>query len=171
MFVPKPLYAWLLLSAVIVLFDATYVLLRPETLRGGKYFSIFAPYEMYIKFDTLYGANSDSFVVIQSWLNIVEAVLLFIAIFLSTRTCLIKQVCGGLLSIVTSAFVFWKTVIFLWYDRDFTTPAVGELTGEALLYYVIPSSLWIIFPLLTIYLVGRRMGAEIVLTANKEKRQ
>jgi hypothetical protein len=129
MFVPKPLYLWLFLSAVIVLFDAAYVLLRPDTLQGGKYFSIFAPYDIYIKFDTLYAANTDSFVVIQSWLNIVEALLLFLAIFLSTRARLSSQFWGGLLVIVASAFVFWKTVIFLWYDTDFTTPAVAELTG------------------------------------------
>lgn len=57
MYVSKPLYAWFVLSAVIVIFDASYVLLRPESLRGGKYFNIFSPYELYIKHDTLYGPN------------------------------------------------------------------------------------------------------------------
>jgi len=145
MFVPKPLYLWLVLSAIIVIFDALYVLLRPETLRGGKYFNIFAPYEMYVKFDTLYGNNTDSFVVIQSWLNLIEAALLFIGVFLSLSSCLGKKLWGAILLIITSAFVFWKTVIFVWYDHDWTTPDVKALTGEAFLCYILPSSLWIIF--------------------------
>ncbi len=71
MFISKGIYAWLFISAIVVVFDAAYVLLRPESIRGGKYFDIFWPYEQYIKFDTLYGNNKDTFVVIQSWLNII----------------------------------------------------------------------------------------------------
>lgn len=129
MFVPNSLYIWLILSALIVLYDAAYVLLRPDSVRGGKYFHIFSGYDIYIKYDTLYAENNDSFVVIQSWLNIVEAILLLISVFLSLSSNLIFKIRGAFLVIVTSGFVFWKTVIFLIYDKDFITPAVKQLTS------------------------------------------
>lgn len=71
MYIPKPLYIWLILSSFVVIYDASYVLLRPDTMVGGKYFQYFSAYDLYIKFDTLYGNLTDSFVVIQSWLNLV----------------------------------------------------------------------------------------------------
>lgn len=70
MFVPKGILFWIFVSNVIVCFDAFFVINRPETLKGGKYYEIFQPYENYYKYDKLYDMNNDSFVVIQSWLNI-----------------------------------------------------------------------------------------------------
>jgi hypothetical protein len=121
MFVSKALLVWLFVSAVIVIFDAFYVINRPDTMRGGKYFDYFQPYEIYIKFDTMYALNNDTFVVIQSWLNLVESALLFISVYLSLSSCLGKKLWGAFLSIITSTMVFWKTVIFLIYDKDFIT--------------------------------------------------
>lgn len=70
MLVPKGILLWVFVSNIIVLFDAFFVLNRPETLKGGKYYWIFKPYENYYKFDTLYQMNTDTFVIIQSWLNV-----------------------------------------------------------------------------------------------------
>lgn len=69
--IPKWITVWLFVSSFVVLYDASYVLLRPATMRGGPLFHIYSPYDLYIKFDTLYGNLTDSFVVIQSWLNLV----------------------------------------------------------------------------------------------------
>lgn len=157
MFIPSGLYLWLVVSALVVVFDAAYVLLRPHSLRGGKYFHIFAPYELYAKMDSLYAMNDDSFVVIQSWLNIVEAVLLLLAVGMSISRNVSRKLWGAILAVVTSAFVFWKTVIFLLYDYDYTSIEVKQLTSEALLCYVLPSSLWIIFPILSIWLISKRV--------------
>ncbi len=71
MFISKGVRLWLVLSALIVIFDASYVLLRPHSLKGGKYECFYGPYQKYIQYDTLYGDNQDRFVVIQSWLNLV----------------------------------------------------------------------------------------------------
>ena len=35
MYVSKGIYLWLVLSSLIVIFDAAYVLLRPLSLKGG----------------------------------------------------------------------------------------------------------------------------------------
>ena len=82
MFVPKSILLWIFVSNIIVCFDAFFVLNRPDTLKGGKYYNIFKLYENYYQYDTLYNMNNDSFVIIQSWLNIAEAVISFVAVFL-----------------------------------------------------------------------------------------
>ena len=127
MYVSSLLLFWLALSGIIVIYDACFVLLRPETLPGGKYAAIYSPYQLYIKYDTLYGNMQDSFVVIQSQLNLIEVFMSFVAVFLSISSCRTKKIAGALLAIITSCFVFWKTVIFVMYDRDFITPAVFNL--------------------------------------------
>jgi hypothetical protein len=71
MFISKAITIWLVVSSLVVIYDATYVLLRPATMLGGELFRFFSAYDLYIKFDTLYGNLTDSFVVIQSWLNLV----------------------------------------------------------------------------------------------------
>lgn len=121
MFIPKPLYIWLVLSSLIVLYDATYVLLRPRTMQGGDLFPYFTGYGLYIQFDTLYAHLTDTFVVIQSWLNLVEITTIMLGVFLSLSSCKIKKLIAALLIVIASAFVFWKTVIYLWYSHDFTT--------------------------------------------------
>lgn len=83
MYIPKALYLWLVLSAIIVIYDAAFIILRPATLKGGSLYHIYWPYEAYLEFDTLYANMNDSFVVIQSWLNIVEAVFLMLGVGLS----------------------------------------------------------------------------------------
>jgi len=55
MYVTKGNNLWIILSALIVIFDGSYILLRPHSLKGGKYFDLYFPYDIYIKYDTLYG--------------------------------------------------------------------------------------------------------------------
>jgi hypothetical protein len=70
-FTPKYIQIWLLISSLVVIYDAAYVLLRPDSMKGGSLFKYFFPYELYIQVDTLYGDIHDKFGIIQSWLNLV----------------------------------------------------------------------------------------------------
>lgn len=167
MYVSKATYLWLTLSALIVIFDASYVLLRPESMKGGKYFHIYAPYELYIKFDTLYGLNSDHFVVIQSWLNLAEAFFLLLSVILSLFSSKSLKIKGALLVIIASAFVFWKTVIYIWYDHSFLSPAAQSFSFESLYIFYLPTSFWIIGPLWTIFSVSGNLSSDLL---KKEKK-
>jgi hypothetical protein len=169
MFIPKWLNVWLVVSSLVVLYDASYVLLRPASMVGGHLFRFFSAYDLYIKYDTLYGHLTDSFVVIQSWLNLVEVSLILAAVGLSLSSCPIKKLVSALVILTSSAFVFWKTVIYVLYSHDFTTDAVKNLTPDALLVFVIPSSLWIIFPLLAIFTVIKNVTAYVKTLSNASK--
>jgi hypothetical protein len=120
-FIPGFLKFWFVLSAFIVFFDASFVIQRPATLKGGNLYKYYFAYDNYVIYDTLYTDLKDSFVVIQSWLNIVEGVFLIVAVILSLSKCLKASLWGAAIGAITSTCVFWKTVIFVWYDHDWST--------------------------------------------------
>ena len=167
MFLSKFNYIWLIVSATIVIWDASYVLLRPHSLKGGIYEQYYAPYQIYIKYDTLYAGNNDLFVVIQSWLNVAEILLSYLAVILSMRSCVGSKAKGAIVAVVASAFTFWKTVIYLWYVHPHLTPEAKVVTADSLMYFIIPSSFWIICPFLTLVGVSGRICKALAPKAKK----
>ena len=71
MFIPWPVYIWLIFSSACVTYDTLYIQLRPLTFRYNIYEWKFEPYQVYQFFDTLKINMEDQFLVIQSWLNAV----------------------------------------------------------------------------------------------------
>ena len=170
MFVPKGILFWIFVSNVIVCFDAFFVINRPETLKGGKYYSLFQPYELYYKYDKLYDMNDDSFVMIQSWLNACEAIIALIAVLLSLCSCQGKKLVGAFICLIVSTMVFWKTVIFVWYDHDWLTEDAKAFVPESILCYYLPSYLWIVLPFLSMILIPKRiLNAYMNLVKEKQK--
>lgn len=156
-FIPGFLKFWFVLSAFIVFFDASFVLQRPATLKGGDLYKYYFPYDNYVIYDTLYADLKDSFVVIQSWLNIVEGVFLIVAVILSLSRSLKASLWGAAIGTIASTCVFWKTVIFVWYDHDWSTEAAKNFTPGSILCYWFPNSLWLVFPLLAMFLIPQRI--------------
>ena len=117
MYISTGITIWLVLSSIIVIFDAMFVLLRPETLAGGKYYHIYKFYELYLQFDYLYANTSNQFVVIIAWLNLAEVFFTFLGLFLVWFGSQLNKLTGSIVVIIASAFIFWKTVLYMWYDR------------------------------------------------------
>jgi hypothetical protein len=97
-------------------------------MNGGKYYWLFKPYELYYKFDTLYAQNNDRFVVIQSWLNACEFLIAMIATVLCLFGSKMLKDVGSIICLIVSVMVFWKTVIFVWYDDAFLTQEAHNFT-------------------------------------------
>jgi hypothetical protein len=77
---PYPLTLWLILSLPLVLWDTTYIFLRPHSMPGGQFHSpIWTPYGLYGTIDYVYGwlawNKRDGFTAAQASLNAVETVL------------------------------------------------------------------------------------------------
>jgi hypothetical protein len=53
--------------------------------------------------------------------------------------------------------VFWKTVIFVWYDHAFISEAVQNVTPGSILCYWFPNSLWLLFPLIAMILIPKNI--------------
>lgn len=66
----------------------------------------------------------DRFLIVQSYLNLVEAALMLLTAVLALLPFRrLKYICG-LVMLTLLCFVFWKTVFYLVYDRNFTTVSV-----------------------------------------------
>ncbi|PGH30176.1 hypothetical protein GX50_07076 [[Emmonsia] crescens] len=67
---------WLSISIPVVLWDASYVLLRPHSMPGGSLHYIWSPYALYGTIDYIYGwpawNNRNGFTSAQSLMNLVE---------------------------------------------------------------------------------------------------
>ncbi|OAX81510.1 hypothetical protein ACJ72_04154 [Emergomyces africanus] len=68
---------WLSISIPVVLWDASYVLLRPHSMPGGSLHYIWKPYALYGTIDYIYGwpawNNRNGFTSAQSLMNLVES--------------------------------------------------------------------------------------------------
>lgn len=120
-FVPRWFAVWMLISYLIMIWDAAYVLYRPATMKGGALFNYFSPYELYIKYDTLYGNLNDKFVVAQSQLNLVEVVIALVSLAAAHFGAQRTRLAGSVMCLVVTCFTFWKTVLYVVYGGDHLT--------------------------------------------------
>jgi hypothetical protein len=70
---------WLIFSVPLVLWDASYVLLRPHSMPGGRLHSpVFAPYALYGTIDYIYGWPAfnarNGFTAAQTIMNLIETI-------------------------------------------------------------------------------------------------
>ena len=68
---------------------------------------------------------------------------------------------GAILAIVASAFIFWKTVIYMWYDLQYLSEAAKAFAPEAIALYYIPNAFWIACPLWSIISIGGNIGKKV----------
>ena len=173
MYLTTGVYAWLILSSLIVIYDCSYVLLRPASMRGGSLFEHFSAYETYIKYDTLYGNMNDRLVVIQAWLTLVEVAVALFGMLLSAFGSKSGKFVGAMLVVIISGFTFWKTVIYCWYAYGFMTPESFDFSIDSIYSLYFPISLWSIFPVYTMWVVPRNIlrALEEAPQKGKSKRQ
>jgi hypothetical protein len=159
-FIPSWYKLWLVVSSILVVWDCLYIFYRPDTMKGGKYFQYFFPYETYIQIDTLYGNLTDSFVVLQSQCNVVEIILVVLSMLVYAGKSIRAKSAGSLLCLVASCFTFWKTVIYVMYGYKGLVFAKGnELI--VLGAFIIPTACWLVFPVLGIFAIGDRLINQI----------
>jgi len=169
MFIPWPVYIWLVLSSACVLYDFLYIYLRPLSFRYQPYEYTFEPYQVYHYFDTLKMDMNDRYLIIHNWLNLIEVTLLITAMLLSWLPFRRLKFATAVIILVVSACVFWKTVIYLWYDRAFVTVSIHRFYSLGVIFYYLTIGLWLIFPPLTIYAISSRISSHILPSPPKAK--
>jgi hypothetical protein len=157
MLIPWKVYLWLLFSTGCILYDFFYIYLRPLSFRYNPYEWTFEPYQLYQFFDTLKINMQDRYLVIQSYFNLVEAALMLLTALIALLPFRKLKFACGIIMMVLMCFVFWKTVMYLLYDRNFITISTKRLYSVAVAFYYLTIGQWILFPLLTIYAIGGRL--------------
>lgn len=95
---------------------------------------------------------------------------------MSLSSCIKMKLWSAVIGVIVSTMVFWKTVIFVWYDHDFATESAKNFSPGSILCYWLPNTLWLIFPLIAMYLIPKniidystRYSTEVIITPIKVK--
>ncbi|MGB4779916.1 hypothetical protein [Microbacterium sp.] len=146
---------WFVVSAVIQIYDAVFVLLGPLSHAGGPLAGLWPGHLLYAQFDHRY-ANFDAFGTAQSALNLVEAAALFWAVARRRRFS------GVVLGLIVSVATFWKTVLYFGVEISsglaMTRQSVedGNIAGF-LGIAVLPNTFWLVIPACVIISLARRL--------------
>eukprot|EP00743_Colponemidia_sp_Colp-15_P006770 GILK01007300.1.p1 GENE.GILK01007300.1~~GILK01007300.1.p1 ORF type:complete len:165 (+),score=9.02 GILK01007300.1:46-540(+) len=154
---------WLYLSLPIILWDASFVLLRPFSFSAGLWF----PYQTYISVDKRYGDMEDSFVITQSIANLMEVCLAYLALIAHHR----KSRLSLILALVSCVMTWSKTAIYLGDEfishMKFTR---HNSPSDLLLLYIIPSSFWLVCPLVcTVQTANELLEPRTSVSASRKK--
>ncbi|MFT4210284.1 MAG: hypothetical protein QM626_00295 [Microbacterium sp.] len=153
--IPVWIVVWLIVTAAIQTYDACYELLGAVSHAGGPLSWLWPGHVFYSSFDHRY-ADFDAFGSAQSWANLLEVVVLIVAI------CLRRRWSGVVLALIVSTATFWKTVIYFLVEissgLEMTRQSLeqGNLVGF-LAVAVLPNLVWIVVPLSVVIVLGRRV--------------
>ncbi|VDK19586.1 unnamed protein product [Anisakis simplex] len=147
---PKWIVAWLWISTVICLLDVAYTMLRPMTLRGGALGNI------YSDVDLRYADEKDLVTMATGRVMLLEIVMNIVALIM------VRSKHADLTAFTSSAFVFWKTLLYL---VMFIAPPEGyqsyllEEAGFWRLFWVfwIADGVWVVMPLAVMCALWRRI--------------
>lgn len=158
MHAPFGLKLWLFVSALVVLWDSAFVLLQPRTFPGGDLHTIFSAYDIYSTVDKAYSREAyeqgETFPRAQAVLNLVEVTLQLYALYLFwVRRNHPK---GVLVGFSCQLMTLAKTILYFTMDAmsQFKHSRHNPLSKLVLLY-ILPNSLWIIFPAIAVKHFGK----------------
>lgn len=159
-FMPWWVTAWAVISSLVCIWDATYVLTRPRSMAKGDLFHIFVPYARYITVDPLYGNLKNAFVIGQSYMNYIELTLALFSVILYHLMKRRNLAC--LILLIASVMTWSKTVLYFIHDHFERSLNPLEISTkvelwEHLLLFIVPSSFWVILPFATMWNISRQI--------------
>jgi len=143
---------WFRIASLIVIWDASFVLLRPRSMEGGDLSFVFAPYKKYITVDLGYGIIDDGFVNGQAVLNIPEVLL---SLYSTTAA---DKPHGVFWAFTAAILTLAKTVLYMAVEwgHNFAYVRHNDLFTLVTLF-IIPNGLWIVIPLCIAWNTGKQI--------------
>ncbi|MBA3661057.1 MAG: hypothetical protein H0W64_04995 [Gammaproteobacteria bacterium] len=150
---PSWIVVWLILSMMIILWDSGFLFSRPASLPGGSLAWVWLPYAKYITIDPSYTDLHNDFLVAQQIMSLLEIAIGIIALYYNYR-------CKGNRAILFafSALLLTgtKTILVFLLEAVSGFKNIGHNSGyDLLLFYIMPNSLWLIFPFAGVFILGR----------------
>lgn len=151
---PRWIVLWLAIAAVVVTWDALFVLNRPASMPGGALHFLWLPYARYIMVDHRYGDLHDPFVTAQSFINLVEVALGLLALRLHQQ----RRAGAVVLAYSVSLMTLAKTALYFLMDAvaGFAQTRHNSL-AMLIPYYLMTNGVWLVFPALVVASLGRRL--------------
>ncbi|KAK7464012.1 hypothetical protein BaRGS_00037976 [Batillaria attramentaria] len=153
---PGWVLGWFYATAAICTYDASFIVLRPHSLPGGKLAPIWKPYTLYFDVDQRYKDVADPFVYGISLFNYLEIILNIITIVLHYRSS--RHTIP--LAFTVTVMTFWKT---LFYFYGFTETGggapyrIGNTAMQEFFLVVIPNGFWVVVPFAVMVALWSRM--------------
>ncbi|KAK6342412.1 hypothetical protein TWF718_007813 [Orbilia javanica] len=177
---PSPLFIlWLGISLPLVLWDFSYVMLRPHSMPGGKYHLPWKPYAIYCEVDLVYGFQhyheGNGFNPAQSAMNFVETMGYFYYLWLvrsgdggdkSGEKGLfgVRKVGGStagkavVVGLVCCTATFWKTVIYWLIEILGGYKNIGHNDFQTVFWFwIMTNGPWLVLPSYGIYKFGKEI--------------
>jgi hypothetical protein len=154
---PRWIRIWFLISLPVLVWDVTFVLLRPLSMAGGSLSSLWIPYRTYITVDLGYGDLDNGFVWAQAIMTAGEIAIALAALVLDRRRRLAS---ATLLVFTVSVLTAAKTVLILLIELVTGGEHVGHNPlSQLVLMYLVPNGLWVVMPVAAAVVTGRRLLA------------
>ncbi|TKR89578.1 hypothetical protein L596_013658 [Steinernema carpocapsae] len=138
---------WLIVSTILCTLDVIYTMLRPWTTRGGSLENVYYFWNIYSDVDLRYADAKDLVTMATGRIMIVELVMNIVAILMDRR--------GSRHTVLTaftsSAFVFWKTLLYmvLYIRQPEGTPTyLAEDASYMRIFWVfwVADGFWLVLP-------------------------
>ena len=154
---PRWIHIWFLLSTPLILWDISFVLLRPRSMPGGSLAALWGPYAKYVTVDLSYGDLHNGFVPAQALMTCLEVLMLLVAALAAWRG---RRPLSTLLIFGASLLTSAKTLLIFVIELVTHGEHVGHNSAKDLiLLYLLPNSLWVVVPALVAWVTGRRLLA------------
>jgi len=166
--------AWLAVSTLVVLWDASYCLfVWPNIWTGGwdqPFYWLFTPYKKYATIDYVYGkyafVNHEGFTRAQACMNLVESAFNFWYLYLVSR----KHVAATLIGFTGSLLTVGKTILYFLNEYFSGFAHIRHNDWPTLIvYYIFPNGLWIVFPTLITFVLGRELWTQLQVSGSVRK--
>jgi hypothetical protein len=150
---PTWIVIWLIISIMIILWDSGFLFTRPDSFPGGRLAWIWVPYAKYITIDTGYADLHNDFLVAQQIMSLIEVFIGIIALYLNYNQ---KYNLAILLAFSTLLLTGAKTILVFVIETVSGFKHVGHNSiHDLILLYILPNSLWLIFPFAGVIVLGR----------------
>jgi len=151
---PRWVFLWLAISTVVVVWDALFVLLRPNSFPGGDIGFLWSfAYTTYLEVDHSYADLSNHVIEAMAIMSLVEACLVAVALTWDKQGASKK---AHLLAMIAAALTCAKTMLFFLVEgmHDWHSIAHNDILSM-MAFYIIPNGLWILVPLLVVLTLGK----------------
>ncbi|KAI9567827.1 hypothetical protein HD554DRAFT_2205259 [Boletus coccyginus] len=158
---------WFVLTAPVILWDATYCFMRPRSMVGGDLHWIWEAYGIYQDIDYVYGLKAleenNGFTNAQSLLNLVETSLNLAYVYLVH----VSSWSGApLIGFAAATMTLSKTALYWAQEYYCGGCAVGHNTWDnLLLYWALPNGLWLVFPSMIVWRLGVDIAGSLSVTS------
>ncbi|KAF8488115.1 hypothetical protein JB92DRAFT_3018105 [Gautieria morchelliformis] len=168
----KLISAWFILTAPVIIWDAGYCLMRPRSMKGGDLHWIWSPYALYQEVDYVYGVraleNNEGFTNAQSLLNLIETALNLYYVYMAN---VLGSPAAPVIGFAAIVMTFSKTVLYWVQEYYCGWCSIGHNSlPDLLLLWVLPNGLWILFPGLIAWKLGKDISANLHASARVANR-